>query len=211
MGQRQVNPPTTMSKPKRILALAGSARRDSLHKKLAQRAADLVRTHGLEVQWLDLADFELPIYHGDLEAEQGQPAKALVLRALVKSHDALIIASPEYNGFFSPLLKNTLDWLSRPLPGEERHATFKDKPVLLLATARGESGGARGLQTLGQLLTNLKALPHRRSFALPNGPAAFETRDRLQSDQAQRLAHLVHEFIYELQHPSIDQPLYATI
>jgi len=200
-----------MTQALRILALAGSARRDSLHKKLAQRAADMARLHGAQVQWIDLADFELPLYHGDLEEAHGQPAKALELRALVKSHDALVIASPEYNGFFSPLLKNTLDWLSRALPGEERHATFKDKPVLLLSTARGDSGGVRGLQTLRQLLINLKAQPYSQSFALPNGPAAFETRDRLQADQSQRLASLVHTFIHELQQPSIHQPLYANV
>jgi NAD(P)H-dependent FMN reductase len=200
-----------MPQPKRILALAGSARRDSLHKSLAQRAADIARIHGTDVQWLDLADYALPIYDGDLEAEQGQPPHALKLRALVRAHDALIIASPEYNGFFSPLLKNTLDWLSRPLLGEERHATFKDKPVLLLATARGDAGGARGLQSLRQLLLNLKAAPYHRSYTLPHGPTAFETRDSLQADHAERLAQLVHAFVFELQYPTLEQPLYANV
>jgi len=198
-----------MNPTHRILALAGSARRESLHKRLAQRAADMARIHGAQVQWIDLDDFEMPLYHGDLEAEQGQPAKALELRALVQSHDALIIASPEYNGFFSPLLKNTLDWLSRPLPGEERHATFKDKPVLLLATARGAAGGLRGLQSLRQLLLNLKAQPFEQLFALPHGPQAFETRDRMQAEPSQHLSRLVHAFVYELQTLNPNPVLYA--
>jgi len=200
-----------MPTPQRILALAGSTRRDSLHKKLANSALNFARLHGVEVQWLDLADYDLPLYHGDLEAKQGQPAQALKLRALVKAHHALIIASPEYNGFFSPLLKNTLDWLSRPLPGEERHATFKNKPVLLLSTTRGESGGARGLLSLRQLLTNLKALPHGQQFALPNGPTAFDAQHQLNGEPAQRLAQLVHSFVYDLQHPNIQQPNYANV
>ena len=200
-----------MPQPKRILALAGSARRDSLHKKLGRRAAEIARIHGNEVQWLDLADYDLPIYQGDLESEHGQPVNALKLRTLVRSHDALIIASPEYNGFFSPLLKNTLDWLSRPLPGEERHATFKDKPVLLLSTTRGDSGGVRGLQSLRQLLINLKAAPYYRSYALPNGLAAFENREGLGGDHAERLAQLVHAFVFELQHPTLEHPLYANV
>jgi NAD(P)H-dependent FMN reductase len=183
-----------MSHPIRILAFAGSARKDSINKKLA-RAAAAAAGDAASVTWVDLKDFPIPLYDGDFEEEHGQPAAALRLRALFKEHDALIIASPEYNGFPSPLLKNTLDWLSRPLDGEERHAAFKGKAVLLLASTRGESGGPRGLQNLRQLLQNLKALSYEKEYLLPKGNDAFDSDGNLKNGQDRlRLAELVREF-----------------
>ncbi|QAU34001.1 NAD(P)H-dependent oxidoreductase [Janthinobacterium sp. 17J80-10] len=188
-----------MSNTIKILAFAGSTRTDSINKKLVAAAAEAVADPGASVTWIDLKDFVIPLYDGDIEAESGQPAAALTLRALFKSHDALLIASPEYNGFFSPLVKNTFDWLSRPLDGEERHAAFKSKPTLLLATTRGESGGGRGLQQLRQLLQNLKALPHEEVYLLPKGNDAFDENGKLKSEQDQaRLSGLVNEFIGQL-------------
>lgn len=193
-----------MSKPIKILGLAGSARKDSLHKKLVKAALAVASTHADSVTWVDLKDYDIPLYDGDLETEQGQPAAALRLRALFKEHDALLIGSPEYNGFPSPLLKNTLDWLSRPLDGEERHAAFRNKPTLLLATSRGESGGVRGLQSLRQLLNNLKALLHTADYSLPNGAQAFDVHGNLVQDKDQiRLEHLVKEFVLFARTPDI--------
>jgi NAD(P)H-dependent FMN reductase len=185
-----------MSQTLRILAFAGSARKDSINKKLVRAAAAAAIDASTVVTWIDLSDFSIPLYDGDLEAEQGQPAAALKLRELIKAHDALFIASPEYNGFFSPLLKNVLDWVSRPLDGEERHAAYLGKPVLLLSTTRGSSGGSRGLQHLRQLLVNLKAVPYRVEFLLPNGQDAFGAHGQLTADENQsRLYGTVRDFV----------------
>src|SRR5207249_4293667 len=121
----------------RVLCFAGSARRASLNKKLAHLAAQAARSAGAEVTLIDLGDFTLPVYHGDIEVESGVPAPARELAALVRSHAGLLIASPENNTSVSALLKNTLDWISR----------IKDVPVFsgkvagLLAASPGAFGG----------------------------------------------------------------------
>jgi len=97
-----------MSKPK-ILVFAGSARTQSFNKKLALIAADATYRAGGEITYIDLRDFPLPIYDGDFEAEHGLPREAVELRHLFRQTEGLLIASPEYNHSFSPLLKNTLD------------------------------------------------------------------------------------------------------
>jgi NAD(P)H-dependent FMN reductase len=99
-------------KPK-ILTFAGSARRDSLNKQLARIAADHATARGAEAAFIDLGDYKLPIYDGDLEQAHGIPANAVDLAELVDNADALFIASPEYNGAYTPLLKNTIDWVTR--------------------------------------------------------------------------------------------------
>ena len=162
----------------RILAFAGSTRRDSTNKKLARSAARAAVTAHARVTWIDLADYPLPLYDGDIEA-RGFPAALVSLRALFARHDALIVASPEYNGFFSPVLKNALDWLSRPALGQERHAVFAGRPVLLLSAVGGRSGGAAGLQQLRRQFEYLKATPHARHFVLPLAHAAFDEHGRL--------------------------------
>ena len=97
----------------KILAFAGSARKDSLNKKLLKIAAAGAQTAGADVTLVDLADFELPLFNQDLESEQGMPEKAGEFKRLMIAHDGFLIASPEYNSAFSPLLKNTIDWASR--------------------------------------------------------------------------------------------------
>lgn len=167
-----------MTDTARILAFAGSTRRDSSNKKLVRAAAHaIVAAHG-SVTWIDLADYPLPLYDSDLEA-QGFPAAMLRLRALLAQHDGLILASPEYNGFFPPVLKNALDWLSRPALGQDRHAVFAGLPVLLLSAVGGRSGGASGLQQLRRQLEYLKAQPHAAQFILPQAAGAFDERGRL--------------------------------
>lgn len=186
-----------MTRPLNILAFAGSIRNESLNKKLAVLASETAETAGaVHVTWADLRDYPIPLYDGDYEEQFGLPPAALKLRGLLQSHDALLVASPEYNGFPSPLLKNTLDWLSRPFNNEERHAVFKDKPVLLLAATRGEAGGRRGLAQLRLLLGNLKAASFEQEFVLPKGNDALDALGRLRDpEQQRRLADVVTAFV----------------
>lgn len=183
----------------RILAFAGSTRRESANKKLARAAARAATATRAGVTWIDLRDYPLPLFDADLEA-RGLPPELLRLRTLFAQHDALIVASPEYNGFFSPVLKNALDWLSRPAPGQERHAVFADRPVLLLSAVGGRSGGLRGLEQLRQQFTYLKAKPHARQFVLPLAATAFDERDRLSDPvRSAELADTVAGFTQSLQ------------
>ena len=105
-----------MSPSNKLLVFAGSTRIQSWNRKLAGVAADLARTAGADVTHIELADFELPLYNADLEA-RGTPEPAIRLKELLHAHPAWIICSPEYNGSYTGLLKNTIDWVSSPVKG----------------------------------------------------------------------------------------------
>src|SRR5215212_6114548 len=137
----------------KALVFAGSTRTDSLHRKLARAAVGEFRRRGLEVTLVDLRDYPMPLYDGDMEAANGLPPSALALRKLLAEHDLLVIASPEYNGSFPALVKNTIDWTSRPAAeGERPAALYRGKMAALLAGSPGPSGGRRGLRHLRELL-----------------------------------------------------------
>src|ERR1700690_2177036 len=113
----------------KILAFAGSTRKESFNKKLVKVAADAARAAGAEVTYLDLKDIPMPLYDGDLETEQGLPENAKKFKAMLLAHDGLLISAPEYNSSISGVLKNAIDWASRPAPGEAPLACFAGKGV----------------------------------------------------------------------------------
>ncbi len=163
----------------RVLVFAGSTRSDSLHRKLARAAAAVLRQRGLDVTLADLRDYAMPLYDGDLEVAGGLPEKARAFRDLLRQHDALVIASPEYNGSFSALLKNTIDWTSRGAPGERPAAVFRGKIAGLLAASPGPGGGRRGLRHLRELLemVGVEVLPV--DVTIPRAHEAFDSEGRL--------------------------------
>lgn len=161
-----------MTAPLRILLISGSARRDSFNTRLLDVAAARLREAGAEPQRLDLGALALPIYDGDLEAAQGQPAGAQALVEALAAADALLIASPEYNAFPTPLLINALDWASRR-PGFK--AAAQGKPVAMVSASPGALGGLRGLLVLRNFLAvNLGFLVLPSQFALGGAGKAFE-------------------------------------
>lgn len=135
-----------MSSPIKILALAGSARIESFNKKLVKIAAAGAADAGAEVTLIDLLDYPMPLFNEDLEAKDGLPESVLQFKALLKSHQGLLLACPEYNGSITPLLKNAIDWASRPEPGEAPMALscFKGKVAALLSASPGSLGGNAG-------------------------------------------------------------------
>ena len=144
-----------MANAPKILVFAGSARGASFNKKLAAAAAGMAKAAGAEVTLLDLADHRLPIYDGDLEAGEGVPAGAKALRKVFLEHDGFIIASPEYNSSIAPMLKNTLDWISRPDGDDAMVAAYKGKTAGLISASPGALGGLRGLVHLRSILGNI--------------------------------------------------------
>lgn len=160
------------AKPK-ILAFAGSARQDSYNKKLVRIAAAGARAAGAEVTLADLRDFPLPIYDGDLEEGEGVPINAIKFRHLMLSHQGLLIACPEYNSSISPLLKNTLDWVSRPVDGEDGLAPFRNKVASLLAASPGGFGGLRGLVHVRAILGNIGVVVLPDQLAVGKAHEAF--------------------------------------
>ncbi len=129
----------------RIVVFAGSARRDSVNKHLARVVQRTLATRGRDAVFLDLADFEMPLYHGDIEDEHGPPEAARRLAEQLAPASGLLIASPEYNGAMTALLKNTIDWVSRI-----DYAFLAGKYVGLMAATPGRTGGARGLGLVRQ-------------------------------------------------------------
>jgi len=132
----------------RILAFAGSTRRESFNKKLVAIAAQGARVAGAEVTLIDLKDFPLPLFDQDLEAEHGMPENGKKLKKLFIDHDGLLIASPEYNSSFPAVVKNAIDWVSRPAPGEPSLVAFRGKVATLMSAwcpGRSASAGPRPL------------------------------------------------------------------
>lgn len=161
-----------MATPK-IIVFAGSARKGSWNKKLAAVAAAMAREAGAEVTHLDLADYPMPIMDEDLEASEGLPANALKLKDIFKAHDGFVISCPEYNSSITPLLKNTIDWLSRPREGEPALACFRGKVCGLLSASPGALGGLRGLVTVRSILGNIGVHLVPEQLALTGADKAF--------------------------------------
>lgn len=174
-----------MTSPK-ILAFAGSARQDSFNKKVVKIAADGAKAAGVEVTYLDFRELPLPLYDQDLEAAEGLPQNVLTLKSLMKSHQGFLIACPEYNSSITPLLKNAIDWASRPEPGENAPlACFRDKVAAIMSASPGGLGGLRGLGHVRSILESIGVLVLPDQKAVSNAYQAFDENGNLK-DEKQR-------------------------
>ena len=172
----------------KILAFAGSCRKYSTNKKLVQIAALAAQKEGASVTVIDLADYPMPIFNQDLEAEQGMPEKAHEFKKLLIEHDGFLIASPEYNSAFSPLLKNVIDWASRAESDNEPPLlAYKGKTASIMAASPGALGGLRGLVFLRMLLANIGITVLPEQQAIPHAYKAFSDKGCL-NDANQQLA-----------------------
>jgi NAD(P)H-dependent FMN reductase len=169
----------------KILAFAGSARQDSYNKKLVRVAAAGAQAAGGEVTTVDLRDFWMPIYDGDIETHEGVPENARKFRHLLKEHQGILIASPEYNSSIPPLLKNVIDWVSRPVDGEDGLLPFRNKVAALLAASPGGFGGLRGLVHMRAILGNIGVLVLPDQLAVAKAHEAFNPDGTLVSSKQQ--------------------------
>ena len=158
----------------RILAFAGSTRRDSFNKRLVPIAAKGARDAGAEVALIDLKDFPLPLFDQDLEAEQGMPDNGAKLKKLFIDHDGLLIASPEYNSSVTAVLKNAIDWVSRPAPGEPPLVAFRGKVATLMSASPGALGGLRALVHVRSILGNIGVIVLPDQVAVAKAHEAFQ-------------------------------------
>jgi chromate reductase len=166
----------------KILAFSGSAHRESLNRKLLAVAVEAVREAGGDVTLIDLNEYVLPLYHGDLEEAEGLPANAGKLVELIAQHDGLLIASPEYNSIITPLLKNTIDWCSR---ADEN--PFEGKVAAVVSASPGALGGIRSLKMAQQLLLHLGCHIVPGNTMLPHADKAFDAGGQLAESQARTL------------------------
>jgi len=167
----------------KLIFFAGSTRKDSFNKKLAKAAHDKAKSMGADVTYIDLKDYSAPIFCEDYEAENGMPQTIQDLKKLFIAHDGFLLACPEYNASMPPLVKNTLDWMSRP--GEDHSNCFQGKVSAIMAASLGGLGGMRMLPGLRLLLTNIAmqgtcVVP--KQFSLANAGQAFDEQGRLKGD-----------------------------
>ncbi len=168
--------------PCKILVFAGSTRQDSFNRKLAGLAAEAARDAGAETTLIELRDYPMPLYDGDLEARDGPPENAFLLQELIAAQHGLLIASPEYNNSISPLLKNTLDWVSRT-PRVRGANPYAGRVAGLLAASPGGLGGMRGLDHLRRVLDTLGMLVLPGVVAIPRADSAFDVQSRLTDER----------------------------
>lgn len=169
----------------RILAFAGSTRKESLNKKLVRIAARGAEQAGGDVTVIDLADYPMPLFDEDLETEKGMPEAASRLKKLFFEHQGLLLACPEYNSSITGVLKNAIDWLSRREEGEEGLAAFKGKVAALMSASPGGLGGLRGLVHVRAILGNISVLVIPEQLAIPKAHEAFDDKGEL-ADPKQR-------------------------
>ncbi len=166
----------------KILAFAGSSRNSSFNYKLVNASATAARAHGAEVTVLDMNDFQLPLYDQDLESKNGLPDPVKRLKELFVAHQGLLIASPEYNSSLSPMLKNTIDWVSRPAEGEGPLAAYDGKVAGIMAASPGGLGGIRGLVHLRAILQNIGVIVVPTQVAVSKAHEAFDEAGNLTED-----------------------------
>jgi len=177
-----------MAAKPRILAFAGSTREHSFNKKLVRIGVAGAQAAGAEVTLIDLRDFPMPLYDGDLEAREGVPANARKLKTLMKSHGGFLISSPEYNSSVPGVLKNAIDWASREEPGETPLVCFEGKVVALMSASPGWLGGTRNLAVLRLMLGNIGSVVLPDPVSVPRAAEAFNPDGTLKDARRQAAA-----------------------
>ena len=167
-----------------ILVFSGSTRSGSVNSQATAAAAKALALKGASVTRISLEDFPLPIFDQDLEAEQGIPENAVKLGRMMANHDGMVIASPEYNGSVTPLLKNALDWVSRVK--EDKQGSFSPyggKYAALMGASPGALGGLRGLEHLRVILRNVGAEVITAQVAIGGAMQAFDDDGTLKDER----------------------------
>lgn len=181
-----------MTTPK-IIALAGSLRKDSFHQKLINEAARFALESGAEVEMIKLADLAIPMFDEDLEA-QGTPAGVQQLKDKLRAADGILLASPEYNGSITAVLKNAIDWASRTEQGAE--PAFANKVTALYAASPGGLGGLRGLNHVRDILSGIGSLVLANQLAVPAIHTLLDDNGRISDPAtAEKVASLAQQLV----------------
>ncbi|MFT3977674.1 MAG: NAD(P)H-dependent oxidoreductase [Sphingomonas bacterium] len=164
----------------RIGVISGSIRQGSHNMALAALGAERVRAAGAEAEMVDLSTYDLPLYSQDLEL-RACPPDARRLKATLVACDGLLIATPEHNGTISALLKNAIDWASRPSDGESPIAltAYRGKAAGIMAASIGPFGGMRALAHLRQVLGTIQMMVVPEQLAVPLAGNAFTAEGAL--------------------------------
>jgi chromate reductase, NAD(P)H dehydrogenase (quinone) len=186
----------------KILVIPGSLRTGSLNARLAAAAAYQFAQAGAEVTRLSLGDFPLPIYDGDLQTKSGVPKNAVNLKRMMSAHHGVLIVTPEYNSSVPPLVKNTIDWVTRVQDAHEtRGQIFRQRAFAIASASEGRLGGTRCLAALRLILSACHATVIPNQLALSFADQAYDDMDRLKHPaDIEALNALVRQLIDVSQH-----------
>jgi chromate reductase len=181
----------------KILVIPGSLRSGSHNVRLAAAAAYEFAQSGVDVTRISLGDFPLPIYDGDLQAKSGVPRNAVNLKRMIGAHHGVLFVTPEYNSSVPPLVKNTIDWITRVQdPPELRGQVFRERPFAIAAASEGRLGGTRALAALRLILSACHATVIPNQLALSFADQAYDDMDRLKNPaDIEALGALVRQLI----------------
>jgi NAD(P)H-dependent FMN reductase len=187
-------------RPAQVLVLAGSIRTGSFNARLAALAAKEIARAEAEVTRVSLHDFPLPLYDGDLESRSGPPENAVKLKRMFCAHQAVFIASPEYNASLTPLLKNTVDWISRVRESKEPPlAAYRNRVFALGSASNGTYGGMRSIMALRHVLElGCGALVIPEQIAVREASHAFDDNDDLKDERSAALLRALARRLVEL-------------
>jgi NAD(P)H-dependent FMN reductase len=183
----------------KVLAFAGSLRQGSLNKKLVKQAAKGAEAAGAQVTYIDLRDFNIPVYDGDLEEKVVQPEGGFRLKKIFDEHDGFLLSTPEYNSSIPGALKNVIDWLSRQVEGERVYQQFEGKVCVLMSASPGAFGAVRSATTTRAILSHIQTIVIPPSVNLPHADQAFSEDGTLKDPKMQarveKLGRQLVEFI----------------
>jgi chromate reductase, NAD(P)H dehydrogenase (quinone) len=168
----------------KILVMAGSLRAGSHNGRLVALVTKELALAEADVTRISLADYALPLLDADLLAAGGPPTNAVKLTRMLKAHQGVFIASPEYSASVTPLLKNAIDWISRVRErNEPTYAAFKGRVFALGSAAAGGAGGVRSLMALRQILElGCGALVIPEQINVGRAEQAFDDMDNLKDE-----------------------------
>lgn len=169
-----------------LLALSGSARRASHNLKLVKAMGGGAAAAGASVTVIDWSEFVLPVFNEDIEAEL--PAAAVKLKNLFAEAQGFLIAEPEYNGGYSALIKNAIDWVSRPMPGTPAGSVFKNKTVVIAGATTGRWGAVRSVRQLREVLGYLGCIVLADTLSVNEAGKAFDADGQLLDAKTAELA-----------------------
>jgi chromate reductase len=174
-----------MAAPK-ILVIPGSLRAKSYNVRLAALATKELMLADADATRISLLDYPLPIYDADTAETAGPPPNAVKLKQLMSVHQGVFIASPEYNASITPLIKNTIDWVSAVRErGEAPLAAYQNRVFALGGASPGRSGATHSLLALRQVLAvGCRALVIAEQVTVPNAEQAFDDMDELKDARA---------------------------
>lgn len=184
----------------KILAFAGSLRKDSFNKKLVKIAMQGAKDAGADVTYIDLKDYPLPVYDQEIEDSQGLPENAIKLKKLMWEHDGFLLSCPEYNSSMSAAFKNAIDWASRQAtPDEVYLSCFIGKVVMLMSASPGGLGGLRGLVHVRAMFGNIYSLVLPQQKCVSGADKAFNAdgtlKDEKQKNEVVKLGKTLAEFL----------------